>query len=178
MSDRESPIILTGKLDNIQKSGYETGSVLIQDGVQVLMNDRPSLLPEYAEQYKCIAEYVKEFDYKYQTNNPQNTSLGCDNYFSTPFDETSDDTEGYDGINYYDKQSFDSEAQYSAPAEQILLLKARSKNRSKFIKYTITKSDDPDYKIVSIGRMSIVTLLPKLDINEEYLDDQLYDVNM
>jgi hypothetical protein len=29
------------------------------------MNDRPSLLPEYAEQYKCIAEYVKEFDYKY-----------------------------------------------------------------------------------------------------------------
>jgi hypothetical protein len=29
MSDRESPIILTGKLDNIQKSGYETGSVLI-----------------------------------------------------------------------------------------------------------------------------------------------------
>jgi hypothetical protein len=34
------------------------------------MNDRPCLLPEYAEIHKCIKEYVKEFDFKYEINNP------------------------------------------------------------------------------------------------------------
>lgn len=176
--DETSPIKISGKLDNIQKSGYETGSVLFEKGSQILMNDRPCLLPEYAQTYKCMQDYVKEFDFKYYTNDPQNSSIGCDNYFSTEFDEAGDDTQGYEGTNTYDNTSFSSDQQYSSPAQQQLLLKARSKNRNKFIKYTITKSDDPGDAIVSVGRIGLITLLPKLDSNKEYVNDQLYNVNM
>lgn len=178
MDDKTSPVYISGKLDKIQDSGYENGSVLFEKGVQVLMNDRPCLLPEYAQTYKCMQDYVKEFDFKYYTNDPQNSSIGCDNYFSTEFDEAGDDTQGYEGTNTYDNTSFSSDQQYSSPAQQQLLLKARSKNRNKFIKYTITKSDDPGDAIVSVGRIGLITLLPKLDSNGEYLSDQLYNVNM
>lgn len=178
MDDKTSPVYISGKLDKIQDSGYENGSVLFEKGVQVLMNDRPCLLPEYAEIYKCIKEYVKEFDFKYEINNPQNTSIGCDNYFSVEFNENDDNTQGYDGVNYYSKDFFNSDSQYSTPAEQLLLLRARSKNRNKFIKYIITKSDKPEDIIVSVGRNGLITLLPKLDSNKEYVNDQLYNVNM
>ena len=176
--DETSPVKISGKLDNIQKSGYETGSTLFEKGSQILMIDRPCLLPEYAQTHKCIEEYVKEFDFKYEINDPQNSSIGCDNYFSTEFDEASDDTQGYEGTNTYNNTSFSSDQQYSSPAQQQLLLRARSKNRNKFIKYTITKSDAPEDVIVSVGRIGLITLLPKLDSNGEYLSDQLYNVNM
>jgi hypothetical protein len=56
-----------------------------------------------------MQDYVKEFDFKYYTNDPQNSSIGCDNYFSTEFDEAGDDTQGYEGTNTYDNTSFSSD---------------------------------------------------------------------
>lgn len=46
----------------------------------------PCLTAELAAIHKSVAEYVREFDYKYQTNDRDNTSIGCDNYYSVEFD--------------------------------------------------------------------------------------------
>lgn len=66
----------------------------------------PCLTAELAAIHKSVAEYVREFDYKYQTNDRDNTSIGCDNYYSVEFDETADTTDGYDGINRYSNEVF------------------------------------------------------------------------
>ena len=99
-----------GNLAYIQAQGYEAGTAQITDGSAILMDDRPCLTAELAAIHKSVAEYVREFDYKYQTNDRDNTSIGCDNYYSVEFDETADTTDGYDGINRYSNEVFSSAA--------------------------------------------------------------------
>lgn len=182
MADSNSPVYFPGNtqgnLAHIQKQGYENGTLQIADGSTVLMDDRPCLLPGLASAHKSVAKYVREFDYKYQLNTPDNTSIGCENYFSGEFDETADMTDGYDGINYYNDDVFSSAAQYSMPSDQTLVLLARSKNRDKMVVFNITKSDDADSRIVSIGRLASLSIRPKVDENGEYVADQLYDVTI
>lgn len=182
MADSNSPVYFPGNtqgsLAHIQEQGYENGTSQVTDGSAVLMDGRPCLLPGLASVHKSVAEYVREFDYKYQLNTPDNTSIGCDNYFSGEFDETADMTDGYDGINYYNDDVFSSAAQYSMPSDQTLVLLARSKNRDKTVVFNITKSDDTDSRIVSIGRLASFSIRPKVDGNGEYVTDQLYDVTI
>ena len=127
-----------------------------------------ALTAELAAIHKSVAEYVREFDYKYQTNDRDNTSIGCDNYYSVEFDETADTTDGYDGINRYSNEVFSSAAQYSMPSDQTLVLLARSKNRDRMVVFNITKSDDVGNRIVSVGRLASFSIRPKLDGNGEY----------
>lgn len=182
MSDKASAVYFPGNnqgsLVHIQSQGYESGTVQITDGSAVLMDDRPCLLPELAAVHKSVAEYVSEFDYKYQTNDPGNTSIGCDNCYSSEFDEAADTTDGYDGINYHNNDVFSSAALYSMPSDQTLVLLARSKRRDKFITFNIVRSDDADSRIISLGRLASFSIRPKLDENGEYVSDQLYDVTI
>ena len=114
MADNTSPVYFAGNnqgnLAYIQAQGYEAGTAQITDGSAILMDDRPCLTAELAAIHKSVAEYVREFDYKYQTNDRDNTSIGCDNYYSVEFDETADTTDGYDGINRYSNEVFSSAA--------------------------------------------------------------------
>lgn len=115
MADNTSPVYFAGNnqgnLAYIQAQGYEAGLAQITDGSAILMDDRPC--PDSgtgSHSQKSVAEYVREFDYKYQTNDRDNTSIGCDNYYSVEFDETADTTDGYDGINRYSNEVFSSAA--------------------------------------------------------------------
>lgn len=162
----------------IRAAGYETGSEMITDESVILMDDRPCLLPDLAATHKSLPAYVEEFDYKYETNTPGNCSIGCDNYYSTSFDEKNDATTGYTGINYISGETFDSSKQYGMPSDQTLVLLDKSKNRDKFTKFIVTKHDDNTDKILALGKLASFSIKPKLDENGEYVADQLYDVEM
>lgn len=167
-----------GNLAYIQTQGHESGTEQITDGKTILMTDRPCLLPELAETHKSMVGYVQELDYKYQTNVPKNCSIGCDNYFSTAFDETSDVTNGYDGINYISGGTFNSNKQYAMPSGQTLVLLDKSKNRDKFTKFIISKHNDATGKIIALGKLTSLAIHPVVDENGEYVADQLYDVEI
>lgn len=162
----------------IRAAGYEDGSEMITDGSTILMSDRPCLLPALAATHKGLPAYVEDFDSKYETNTPGNCSIGCDNYYSTSFDEKNDATNGYSGINYISGETFDNRKQYGMPSDQTLVLLDKSKNRDKFTKFIISKHDNEANKIIALGKLASFSIQPKLDENGEYVADQLYDVTI
>lgn len=168
--------------EKLVESGYETDSVLVPPTTNILISEtggtRNCLIPSYASIYKAISDYVGEFDIVYKKNDPQNTTIGSENYYATSFNEESDTTDDYTGKDVSSGTIFTSLEQYNIPAQNQMILHHLSKKRIRFVKFIVSASDNPDNKIIYLGKHCIFSVIPKLDINGEYISDQLYDITI
>lgn len=168
------------KFANVQSKGYETGSVLLPLETKILISEsggtRNCLTSQYADLYKSVAGYVKEFDIDYKVNDPMNASVGAYNYYSKDFDEKNDSSEGFTGYNMTSLAAISSLEQTIVPAEDLLYIVHSSKNRDKFIKLEFYEDGKSVPTYINYGARSVVSISPTLDSNGEYVSDKLYNV--
>lgn len=168
------------KFASLQSKGYEAGSVLLAPDTKILISEsggtRNCLTSEYANLHKSVVEYVKEFDVEYKLNDPSNACIGAYNYYSEDFDEKEDNNEGFTGYNMASLAVISSAEQIVVPAEDFLYLVHSSKNRDKFIKLEFYEDGKSVPSYINYGARSVVSVLPTLDSNGEYVSDKLYNV--
>lgn len=118
--------------------------------------------------------YVPDIDLYYKLKSASVNSRGCYNRHGSVIDETAI-VPGYTGYNMEDESTFSDAAQYSSMAEDTLLLKSKTLNRNQMPVFSIIGSAD---KYLVLGRYGLLSPLPILDINGEYVEDELYDINV
>ena len=74
-----------------------------------------------------------------------------------------------------DGSTFSNASQYGCMAEDILMLKAKALNRNLMSVFSVIGSAD---SYLVLGRYGLLSPLPILDINGEYVEDELYDINV
>lgn len=168
------------KFAGVQSKGYETGSVLLSTDTKILISEsggtRNCLTSEYAALHKSLSEYVGEYDKDYKINDPENTSVGAYNYYSIDFDEAEDKSEGYTGYNMTSLDTISSSVQAVVPAEDLLYIVHSCKNRDKFIKLEFYEEGKSTPTYINYGARSVVSIMPNLDENGEYVSDKLYNM--
>lgn len=170
------------KLENLQANDMEIGSGRVDVGTLILNSEaggaRLCLNSTFAPLYKANTEYVSEFDGLYKLNNSPDNTIGYDNSFGTPFNETLDTTLGYTIKDSITGTTADETNTLDFPANDLLHIYHKTKNRNKFIKYFIINSDTGLPVRVILGRFGSLSLAPKLTVDGEFAGDQFYNINI
>lgn len=127
----------TRKLAEFQKRGYEANSVAI-DRNTIILDDGYKLLSSLQETYPSKIEYQAEFDKEYLKADNSSANIGAYNLAGSVFDESSDTSVGYSGVNIADSAAFTNSAAYRVPTDDILLLHINTKKRGVLFKSTFT----------------------------------------
>lgn len=159
----------------LQELGYELHSVLVSDGVDADALDNNLMITSALDSGNPANDaYVPDIDLYYKLKSASVNSRGCYNRHGSVIDETAI-VPGYTGYNMEDESTFSDAAQYSSMAEDTLLLKSKTLNRNQMPVFSIIGSAD---KYLVLGRYGLLSPLPILDINGEYVEDELYDINV
>ena len=169
------------KLSNLQAAGYETDSVGLSNADSVLNvdtgGDNYKLLDSLKDTYKSSKAYAPEFDIDYLRNSIPDVSVGAYNLFGEPWDETSDQSTGYEGSNTVDREAFGNTNVYTAPTDDLIIVRFNSKNRNNFIRSTFTS--ESDHSLMRFGQ--VITLSLQCNYTEDtgmYVSDNNYTLNI
>lgn len=159
----------------IQELGYDTHSLLVSDGVDADALDTSMMVTSVLDNGNSADNtHVPAIDLAYKSKSTSANSRGCYNRHGNAIDETVVNP-GYTGYNMQDESAFSNAAQYSSMAEDILLLTAKTLDRNQMPVFSIVGSAD---KYLVVGRYGLLAPVPILDSTGEYLEDELYDINM
>jgi hypothetical protein len=135
------------------------------------------LLESLKDLYLSNKSYAPEFDIEYLRASIDNVSMGAYNLFGEQWDENTDTSTGYEGTNMVDLVTFNDSITYIVPTDDIIIIKANSKNRNLFIKSTFTS--DSRHSFICFGK--IITASLQCIYNEEtgmYIQDNNYTLNI
>ena len=127
----------------------------------------------------CLSkkEYSPEFDIDYLRASVDNVSPGAYNLFGEQWDETTDNSTGYEGTNMADLVTFDYGRAYIVPTDDTIIIKVASKNRRNFIKSLFTS--DSGHSFMRYGH--VITAALQCKYNKEtgmYIEDNNYTLNI
>lgn len=171
----------TRKLAEYQNRGYETDSVALSNTDSILdIDDGGSdykLLESLKNTYLSNKEYAPEFDIDYLRASVDNVSPGAYNLFGEQWDETTDNSTGYEGTNMVDRNFFTSDAAYIAPTDDTIIIRVNSKNRQNFIKSLF--SSDNGHSFLRFGKVINASLECKYDKETGmYIEDNNYTLTI
>lgn len=159
----------------IQELGYDIHSLIVSDGVDADALDTNMMVTSVLDSGNPADNtHVPAIDLAYRSKSTSANSRGCYNRHGNAIDETVG-APGYTGYNMQDESAFSNAAQYSSMAEDILLLTAKTLDRNQMPVFSIVGSAD---KYLVVGRYGLLAPVPILDSTGEYLEDELYDINM
>jgi len=171
----------TRLLSNFTKAGYEAGSTALSNTDNILNVDTGGndykLVSFLKDTYKSNKEYAPEFDIDYLRNSIPDVSVGAYNLFGEQWDETSDQSTGYEGSNTVDREAFSNATVYTAPTDDLIIVKVNSKNRNNFIRSTFTS--DNGHSLMRFGQ--VITASLQCSYIEEtgmYVEDNNYVLNI
>ena len=163
----------------LQAAGYEVESAKIADDIAVVEKqngvDSYKVTSAIDVEYKADNEHepFADVEYKEKTNN--GNSRGCYNLAGIVIDESNDTSIGYVGEDYNEDRSFNNTAQYSTMADDILVLRHNTLDRMRLVVFTIAGTQ---HKAMVLGRSGIIYPLPEMDLDSEYVADELYTINI
>lgn len=166
-------------LSAFQAAGYETGSWALSDTAVILNIQNGGtdykLIENLADTYQAYIPELPEFDFEYKRHNGDNATIGAYNLQGVEWDESADDSSGYDGVNTVDQATFTDAEVYQIPTDDIIVLRLNSKNRNTLLKTTLIP--ETGKRTVSFGQ---VTSLALSCVSREgmYVNDNLYDVEI
>lgn len=163
-----------GSLTALNALGYETGSNLVAPSVTLLDAE---YRPKANFSYYSNDGYVPFADADYKAKAVSDNSRGCYNLAGMAIDEVNDATEGYTGIDYDEGgcAGFSSAAQHPVIAESVLLVMHNTRNRERFIRMSVIGKQ---HEYLMLGRYGLLRVMPVLDGDGEYVEDELYTVNI
>lgn len=167
-------------LEGFRAVGLDMNSTMLNSSFILLnIEENPSLgfeiLSSLISIYLSNNSNKASFDFNYKINNV-NTSIGAYNLNGASWNELTDTTDGYKGINLIDEVQFNNNAKYEYPSEDPLLIKANCLDRTKLLKFIITDSNNNSY--LYIGNSVFLKVLCNLDVNGMYISNLLYDVDV
>lgn len=159
----------------IQALGYDTHSVLVSDGVDADALDGNLMITSALDQNNPANNAnVPAIDLAYKSKSASVNSRGCYNLHGSIINEAIV-VDGYTGYNMEDESKFSNAAQYSSMAEDSLLMTSKTLNRNLMPVFSVIGSVN-SYLI--IGRYGLLSPVPILDNDGEYISDELYDINV
>ena len=159
----------------IQALGYDTHSVLVSDGVDANALDSNLVISSTLDNGNPANNtYFPDIDLAYKSKSASVNSRGCYNLHGSVINETLA-IDGYTGYNIESDGTFSDAAQYSSMAEDTLLLISRSLNRNLIPSFGI---EGPADRFLIIGRYGLLSPMPILDGNGEYVENELYDIKI
>lgn len=169
----------TGRdLAKIQQLGYEQNSAVIGEGEKVLDIQNGGTTYAITEEMDALhgadSGNVPTADIDYKSPDTSTNSIGCYNLHGTAIDET-ELVEGYSGDNLTDDEGFSSDALYACMADSMLVLRHNTKTRDRLVKFSITGTQ---HRYLILGKYGSVSPYPELDEYGEYVQDELYTINI
>ena len=159
----------------IQALGYDTHSVLVSDGVDANALDSNMMITSVLDNSNPANNAnVPAIDLAYKSKSASVNSRGCYNLHGSVINETIV-VDGYTGYNMESDGTFSDATQYSSMAEDTLLLMSKSLNRNLMPSFSI---EGPTDRFLIIGRYGLLSPIPILDENGEYVEDELYDITI
>lgn len=167
----------TRKLSEYQIRGYETDSVTLSNTGSILNIDdggtNYKLLESLKDLYLSNKLYAPEFDIEYLRASIDNVSMGAYNLFGEQWDETTDNSAGYEGTNMTDLETFNNLIVYIVPTDDIVTIKINSKNRNLLIKSVFTS--DNGHSFICFGQIATASLQCTYDeMTGMYIEDNNY----
>lgn len=162
---------VTSSIRQLNALGYETGSDLAAPDVRLLDETHH---PDTGFAYYSNETYTPATDADYKAKAETGNSRGCFNLSGTPIDET-DEAAGFSGVDYSENKTFSSRLQYFVLADSLLLVAHNTPDRGRFIRFSAAGTQHSE---LVLGRYGLLRLLPVLDNNGEYSEDELYTVNI
>lgn len=160
-------------MDKLQALGFETDSVVVErqnhllDSNFVITSDMDAAHP-------ANNAHLAESDLNYKEPSLSSNSVGCFNLHGSAIDEDTEEA-GYTGYDVLSAVDFSESAQHSGMAETQLLLGLKSRNRTRIAKWTFAGSM---HNYLLLGKQGVIAPLPVLDEDGEYVEDELYTVNI
>lgn len=166
-------------LSAFQAAGYETGSWALSETAVVLNIQNGGtdykLIENLADTYQAYIPALPEFDFEYKKHSGNNATIGAYNLQGIEWDESTDDSTGYEGVNTVDQATFTDAEVYQIPTDDIIVLRLNSKNRNTLLKTTLTP--ETGEQIVSFGQVASLAL-SCVSQNGMYVSDNSYDVEI
>lgn len=158
--------------------GLEAGSKALGKAVKLLPvesgGDSYGLIASIANGYPADKAHLPAFDMLYRKN-ANLTTIGAINANGVSWDEASDTTAGYEGINDDRGESFDESVEYTVPADDTLLVSSKSNNRDRLVRISLDGSQDT---YISLGHNAIFNPVCLLGEDGTYKDNQSYDIKI
>lgn len=164
-------------LSSLQEQGVEVGSWLADSTATIFQSstDTPyKLIASMAGTYAADADHLPAMDVEYLASAASGNNVGAYNLAGTAIDETAEVT-GYTGTDFDGDTGFSSTEAYTTLAERVLLLMHNTLTRDKYVKFLAQGSQ---HSFVALGRYALMSLLPVVDRNGEYVEDEYYDINI
>lgn len=162
-------------LDQLTSSGLEAGTALPGLDVPVLESGTYSVTQSADTSWPADDSHAAAFDLNYKSQFAAGNSRGCVNLHGSVTDESADVNSGYSGVDLVEFLAFNSSSQYSTYAGNTLLLKHNTLDRNRFVRLTAAGAV---HNYLSLGRYSLLDVLPVLDGQGEYVEDELYTINI
>lgn len=158
--------------------GYETYSSALAKTVKILdiESGGPTygLIASIANTYLADPSNLTEFDLNYKQNVVM-SSIGAINHNGVSWDETTDTTAGYRGVNTQSKVTFDEQSEYIVPSDDIITLCSKTKNRRAFVRFYLKGSAE---SYIGLGRNSLFIPVCLLKADATYDNIQTYNVEI
>lgn len=165
------------RLNLLQDAGFEANSNLVPLGTPLLniQSGGSDYRMKEGLPYYSDAGHLPAVDIDYRASVASPNTVGCYNSSGTAVAETGDATAGYTGVDYDRTAVFTNAAQYAAFADSVLVLKHKTLDRSRFVKYSIQGTQ---HKYLVLGRYGLINIMPELTASGEYQADELYTINI
>lgn len=166
-------------LSAFQAAGYETGSWALAETAVILNVQNQGadykLIENLADTYQAYILGLPEFDFDYKKHDDSAATIGAYNLQGIEWDESTDDSIGYEGVNTVDQATFTDAEIYQIPTDDTIVLQLNGKNRNALLKTTLTP--ETGAQTVSFGQ---VTSLALSCVSREgmYVNDNLYDMEI
>lgn len=167
----------TNNIASLQEQGLETNSILVGIETKIIgaQNDIDSYDLLASREYYADERYCPDIDIEYNRKASSNNLCGCYNRNGSLIDEESDTSNGYTGEDFDLDVTFSQSAQHETMADSVMLLMHNTLDRTKFIRM---KAIGENYDEMILGRYGIMSLIPDVDENGEYVRDKLYTINI
>jgi hypothetical protein len=178
-SDQNNGGITLSRVDSLDEArtlGYDTNSTLILKGTSVYsdINDIRTILPVLSE-LDVDTSLIPKFDNnKHILTNLNDGNLGSNQINSIA--PTIDNIITYDGIDTFIGDEFNESALYSPYSNNTLLFISEFNEKGRVVLWSF--NDENDNKMYFIGNSISANLLSKLDDNDTYIGDMLYDIEI
>ena len=164
-------------LSAFQDKGYEIGSWALAETAVILNiqtggNDY-KLISSLVNTYQAYIAGLPEFDFDYKRHSADMATIGAYNLQGIVWDETTDDSTGYEGVNTVDQETFTDDSIYQIPTGDTIVLQLNSKNRDVLLKTILTP--ETGASVVSFGQVASLALAC-VSQDEMYVRDNSYDM--
>lgn len=131
------------------------------------------LISSLVNTYQAYIAGLPEFDFDYKRHSADMATIGAYNLQGIVWDETTDDSTGYEGVNTVDQETFTDDSIYQIPTGDTIVLQLNSKNRDVLLKTILTP--ETGASVVSFGQVASLALAC-VSQDEMYVRDNSYDM--